>query len=93
MVMIMMMRTKREEREGPGADGLMNKCSKARVGGGTMHTFVFFSSVNGLPLTALTLCSGLLEGRATAGDGELTPTRPGVNVGRLHSHDYNADAQ
>ena len=91
--MIMMMRTKREEREGPGADGLMNKCSKARVGGGTMHTFVFFSSVNGLPLTALTLCSGLLEGRATAGDGELTSTLPGVNVGRLHSHDYNADAQ
>ena len=37
-----MMRTKREEREGPGVDGLMNKCSKARVGGGTMHTFVFF---------------------------------------------------
>ena len=91
--MIMMMRTKREEREGLGADGLMNKCSKARVGGGTMHTFVFFSSVNGLPLTALTLCSGLLEGHATAGDGELTSTRPGVNVGRLHSHDYNADAQ
>ena len=42
MVMIMMMRTKREEREGLGVDGLMNKCSKARVGGGTMHTFVFF---------------------------------------------------